>query len=96
MMADNGGSANTADWAQFYFVPGIGHCGGGDQTLDNFDMLSALDNWVVNQQPSKQVVAKGQSMPDISRPLYPYPKIPFYDGQSDSKNSSAFICRNPR
>lgn len=95
MMAGNGGSANTADWSQFYFVPGMGHCGGGEQTLDNFDMLSALDNWVVNQQPPKQIIAKGQSMPDISRPLCPYPQIPFYDGQSDSQHASAFVCRNP-
>jgi pimeloyl-ACP methyl ester carboxylesterase len=95
MLADNGGDAAT-NWSQFYFVPGMGHCGGGEQTLDNFDMLTKLDNWVENQQQPTSVVATGQSMPGISRPLCPYPQIPFYTGQGDAQLASAFECRNPQ
>lgn len=95
MMKDNGGSAKTADWSQFYFIPGMGHCGGGVQTLDNFDMLSELVRWVEKQQPPQSVVANGVSMPGISRPLCPYPQIPIYTGKSNIHQVSAFECRVP-
>ncbi len=32
-------------WSQFYFVPGMSHCGGG-QALDQFDLLGAMVSWV--------------------------------------------------
>ena len=95
MMAANGGAANTANWSQFYFVPGMGHCGGGEQTLDNFDMLTELDNWVEAGQQPVSVVATGQSMPGVSRPLCPYPQIAVYDGKGNPQAAASFTCRKP-
>ena len=95
MQENSGGSAEADEWSQFYFVPGMGHCGGGEQALDNFDMLSELDNWVVEQQQPVSVTATGESMPGISRPLCPHPKVPIYDGQGETDNDSSFTCKIP-
>ena len=40
MAAANGGLEAVSKWSQFYFVPGMAHCGGGPG-LDQFDFLSA-------------------------------------------------------
>lgn len=92
MQAHNGGAETASEWSQFYFVPGMGHCGGGDHTLDSFDMLSALTDWVENDKTPQQVVASGTSMPGISRPLCPYPTVTTYvDG--DPALASSYQCR---
>jgi len=44
MAAANGSLDAVAKWSQFYFVPGMSHCGGG-QALDQFDLLGAMVNW---------------------------------------------------
>lgn len=95
MQATSGGSVKASQWSQFYFVPGMGHCGGGEQALDKFDMLSELDNWVVDQQRPTSVTATGESMPGISRPLCPHPKVPMYDGQGNTQSASSFTCKVP-
>ena len=43
----NGGQDAVSKWSQFYFVPGMAHCGGGPG-LDQFDFLTAIVNWVEN------------------------------------------------
>jgi hypothetical protein len=45
MAAANGGLEAVSKWSEFYFVPGMSHCGGG-QALDDFDLLGAIVNWV--------------------------------------------------
>src|SRR4029079_4245119 len=45
MATANGGLEAISKWSQFYFVPGMGHCGGGPG-LDHFDLLGAMVNWV--------------------------------------------------
>jgi Tannase and feruloyl esterase len=36
------------NWSRMYLVPGMYHCRGGEFALDNFDLLSAVVNWVDN------------------------------------------------
>ena len=52
-------------------MPGMGHCGGGDATLDHFDMLSAIVAWVEQGQAPAQVIATGTAYPGRSRPFAP-------------------------
>jgi len=40
-----GGASKINDNYRLFMVPGMAHCGGGDATA-NFDMLSALEQWV--------------------------------------------------
>ena len=77
---------------RLFLVPGMGHCGGGDRTLDNFDMVSALVNWVEKGQAPDQVIAKGVSAPGETRPLCPYPTHTQYNGSGDPKVAASYRC----
>ena len=88
----NGGFETVSKWSQFYFVPGMGHCGGG-QGLDRFDFLEALVNWVEKGVQPVSVTATGKAFPGRSRPLCAYPKHAHYKGQGDAEDSKNFECR---
>jgi feruloyl esterase len=92
MVAANGGLEEVSKWSQFYFVPGMGHCGGGPG-LDQFDLLGALVDWVEKGVPPKSVTARGKAFPGRSRPLCPYPKHAHYEGQGDTDDANNFECR---
>lgn len=92
LSADNGPGPVT-DWSRLFLVPGMGHCGGGEATLDRFDMLSAIVDWVEKGRAPEQVVATGQAFPGRSRPLCPYPKHAQYNGSGDSESAANFSCR---
>jgi feruloyl esterase len=93
MAKNNGGLDQVQNWSRFFFVPGMNHCAGGPAALDNFDMLSAVVNWVENGVAPDSVVAKGKSLPGRTRPLCPYPKYAYYKGQGDPQDASNFECR---
>jgi hypothetical protein len=106
--AENNGHAN--DFAQFYPVPGMGHCRGG-QATDQFDMLTPLVAWVEKGQKPKQVIAtaRGEGNPggvndelpaswsvNRTRPLCPYPSVATYDGKGDVERAQSFACKAPQ
>lgn len=92
LAAANGGLGTVSKWSQFYFVPGMGHCGGGPG-LDQFDLLSAIVNWVEKGIAPKSVVATGRAFPGRSRPLCPYPQHAHYKGQGNTEDANNFECR---
>lgn len=92
MAEANGGLATVLKWSQFYFVPGMSHCGGGP-ALDRFDLLGAMVNWVEKGTAPAYVVATGKAFPGRSRPLCPYPKHAQYKGQGDTQDANNFECR---
>ena len=92
MAEANGGLEAVSKWSQFYFVPGMGHCGGG-QALDQFDLLGAMVNWVEKGVMPASVIATGKSFPGRSRPMCAYPKHAHYKGQGDTEDARNFECR---
>jgi feruloyl esterase len=70
LAAANGRLEAVSKWSQFYFVPGRGHCGGGPG-LVRFDLLSAIVNWVEQENAPKSVVATGGAFPGRSRHSVP-------------------------
>ncbi len=88
----NGGLDSVSMWTQFYFVPGMSHCGGG-QALDQFDLLGAIVNWVEKRTVPTSVVATGKAFPGRSRPLCAYPKHAQYKGTGNPENANSFECR---
>ena len=92
MAAENGGLDAVSNWSQFYFVPGMSHCGGG-QALDQFDLLGAVVNWVEKGTAPISVMATGKAFPGRSRPLCPYPKHAQYKGDGNPENANSFECR---
>jgi len=92
MVDANGGLDAVSKWSQFYFVPGMGHCGGG-QALDQFDLLTPLVNWAEKGTVPVSAVATGKSFPGRSRPLCPYPRHAQYKGSGNAEDASNFECR---
>jgi feruloyl esterase len=80
------------DWSRLFLVPGMGHCGGGEATLDRFDMLTAIVAWVEQGHAPDEVIATGAAFPGRSRPLCPYPKHAQYKGTGDSESAANFSC----
>ncbi|MGO9083667.1 MAG: tannase/feruloyl esterase family alpha/beta hydrolase [Candidatus Sulfotelmatobacter sp.] len=92
MATANGGLEAVSHWSQFYFVPGMSHCGGG-QALDQFDLLGAIVNWVEKGTTPMSVIATGKAFPGRSRPLCAYPKHAQYKGDGNPEDASSFECR---
>lgn len=89
----NGGAEKTRDFARLFLVPGMGHCQGGPATLDHFDLLSPLVEWVEHGRAPDRVVATGRSLPGRSRPLCVWPLHAQYGGHGDPNRASSFACR---
>lgn len=95
--ANNGGKASN--FARFYQVPGMPHGASGPST-DDFDMFTALVNWVEKGKAPEAIVAgvtagnkEGQvALGDIKRKLCPYPQVAKYVG-SDAKSAESFACQ---
>ena len=94
MAAENGGPEKAADWSRLFLVPGMGHCSGGEKTLDQFNMLGAIVDWVEKDVAPDVVMATGRAFPDRSRPLCPFPKHAHYKGEGDSEDAANFECRD--
>jgi hypothetical protein len=92
LAADNA-PVPTEDWSRLFLVPGMGHCNGGEQTLDRFNMLEAIANWVEKKQAPERIIATGTAMPGESRPLCPYPAHARYSGTGDRRNAASYSCR---
>jgi hypothetical protein len=84
-------SQGPQSWARLFLVPGMTHCGGG-QSTDQFDMLTAIQQWVEKGQAPDRVVASGKAFPGKTRPLCPYPKVARFDG-GNADDQKSFSCR---
>lgn len=94
LAAANGGTDQVDTWSRFFFVPGMSHCGGGP-SLDHFDMLSAVVNWVEKGTAPESVIATGKAFPGRSRPLCAYPKHAQYSGHGNTEDAGNFVCQSP-
>lgn len=101
----NQGSASN--FARLFPVPGMGHCSGGPAT-DQFDMLTALVNWVEQGVPPDAVQASARGAGNAggvntdvpsawasnrTRPLCAYPKVAKYSGSGSMEMASNFSCQ---
>ncbi len=99
MVATNQGDADpmtkTQSYARLFMVPGMGHCRGGPEATDKFDMQSAIEAWVEKGQAPEKIVADHKDMDGnvtMSRPLCPYPQAAKYDGSGDPTKAESFSC----
>ncbi len=93
MTRANGGAPVVTGWSRLFLVPGMSHCGGGPATLDTFDMLSAIVDWVEKDAAPQSIRATGHTWPGRSRPLCPYPSHAQYKGTGDPGDAASFECR---
>jgi Tannase and feruloyl esterase len=74
---DRRNKGRAADFARFFPVPGMNHCGGGPAT-DRFDSLTALENWVLKGEAPTAIAATAgpaTPWPGRERPLCPWPAV---------------------
>lgn len=105
-----GGPGDIRDFYRLFMAPGMAHCGGGpgpnafgngvngpNPSDPGDDLLSALDNWVVNRDAPEEIVATKYVNDDptqglaFQRPLCVFPKVSKYKGGSTTAASS-FKC----
>jgi len=95
MAQANGGMDEVRDASsRLFLVPGMSHCAGGSATLDQFDLLTPLVDWVENGKAPESVIATGKDFPGRSRPLCAYPKHAHYKGRGNPQDARNFECRN--
>jgi feruloyl esterase len=94
MTRANGGSDRVLNWSRLYLSPGMGHCGGGDASLDTFDLLTAAVDWVEKGTLPASVAATGRAFQGRSRPLCSYPQHAHYKSEGDPQDARNFECRN--
>ncbi len=85
---------NVDNFARVFMVPGMNHCGGGP-AMENFDPLTALEEWTESGKAPDSIIAKaGKEYPDKNKeqPLCPYPKVATYVG-GDKNKASSFRCK---
>ena len=72
---------NAAAWptsSRLYMVAGMGHCGGGSNSFDSFDLLGAVVNWVENGGAPEAVRSHRRMPTPAERPMCPWPSYPRY------------------
>lgn len=89
-----GGASNLHDSYRLFMAPGVGHCRGGDGP-GNFDMMTALEDWVERGKAPDQILASRSSdgVVDRTRPLCPYPQVAVYKGSGSTDEAANFACR---
>ena len=90
---DNGGLEKVRGFDRLFLVPGMGHCGGGPATLDQFDFLTPLVKWVEQGVAPDAVIATGTDFPGRSRPLCAWPRHAQYEGRGNPADTASFVCR---
>jgi len=95
------GAADTAAATRFYVAPGVNHCAGGPGA-DSADLLSALDEWVTQDNAPATLRAEkldASGAVDFSRPLCQYPQYPRYTGPANdadaAKLAANYTCTAP-
>jgi feruloyl esterase len=83
--------ANGAGSVQLFIAPGVYHCGGGPGA-DEFDLLTAMENWVEKGMKPQRLVARNRKTGD-TRPLCAWPGLPYFSGKGDAKDERNFACR---
>jgi len=91
-----GGQKAMDDFAKLYLVPGMHHCTGGPGPND-FDVLTALENWVEKGQSPGPITAshKTNGRVDRTRPLCPHPQVAKYVGSGSIDEAANFRCEVP-
>lgn len=82
-----------SDVARLFMVPGMTHCGGGP-AFEDFDPLTALEQWKTSGEAPAAMVAKAPNMPEREMPLCAYPKYAKYQG-GDKNQAASYQCAAP-
>jgi feruloyl esterase len=88
-----GGLEKTREFYRFFLAPGMGHCSGGPGP-NQFDALTALENWVEKGVAPDKLVASHSTngKVDRTRPLCLYPQVARWKGTGSIDEAANFAC----
>jgi feruloyl esterase len=91
LTARMGGPRATKQFARLFMFPTVYHCRGGygGVSSTDLDMTLQLVQWVENGVAPTQVNVTYPNQ-GVSRPVYPYPLIPHYNGSGDPNDAASF------
>jgi feruloyl esterase len=85
-----GGYASARQSARLFLFPTVAHCGGG-YANSSFDLVLPMVQWVEQGAAPSQVVATDTiNNATLTRPVYPYPQVPVYNGTGPTDEASSF------
>ncbi len=77
-------------FARLFMFPGEYHCAPG-YTNSSFDLVYPMVQWVENGTAPSQITATDTINNNVlTRPVYPYPDIPRYNGSGEPNQASSF------
>jgi hypothetical protein len=83
--------AATTKFARLYMFPSVYHCGGGYASATTPDLIYPMVQWVEQgSAPGQLPISYTVSGSSFSRPVYPYPDIPRYNGSGDPNSAASF------
>ena len=86
-----GGLASTEQFARLFMEPTVYHCGGGYAQAVAPDLILPMVEWVENgSAPSQLSISYTVGSSSFSRPVYPYPLIPQYNGSGSTSDAASF------
>lgn len=91
-----GGPHDTRKFARLFLFPGVFHCAGG-YGPDTFDLFTPLYDWVEHGTAPHRVIATQHNGDRTvrTRPVYPYPRQPRYDGTGSVDDAANFTPVTP-
>ncbi len=89
----NGGYARAQQSLRLFMVPGMAHCSAGPGP-ENFDTLTALENWVEKGKAPTSIMATATEPGAMKRtmPLCPFPAQAVYKGTGDVNDGANWSC----
>jgi feruloyl esterase len=92
-----GGASKVNESYRLFMAPGVSHCGGGDGP-DEFDPITALEQWVEKGKPPDRIIASRirDGKTERTRPLCPYPQVATYKGTGSTDDAANFSCSTPK
>ena len=87
-----GGSRATRQFARLFLFPSVYHCGGGYANATTPDLIYPMVQWVEQgTAPTQLTISYAPTSPtSFTRPVYPYPYIPEYNGSGDQNSAGSF------
>jgi feruloyl esterase len=85
-----GGLSSTQQFARMFLFPTVAHCGGG-YAASSFDLVFPMVQWVEGGSAPSQITATDTvNSNTLTRPVYPYPLVPKYNGSGSTSDASNF------
>ena len=98
----SGGYARLQSNVRLFAIPGSGHCSGSGVGPDNFDALTAMEDWVEKGSAPDAILARLydphsnkidlSKPPERTMPLCKFPEMAHYRGSGDFKDAANWSC----